>query len=56
TLKPQQLRPASCISTLNDLQQLLGTINWICLILGISTRELSTLFDTLKGDADLNSL
>ncbi|NXJ00785.1 POK18 protein, partial [Psophia crepitans] len=43
TLKPQQLCLANCVSTLNDLQQLLGAVNWIRPILGISSRELGTL-------------
>ncbi|NXK02659.1 POK18 protein, partial [Herpetotheres cachinnans] len=55
SIKPQQLCLANSISTLNDLQQLLGTINWIHPLLGISTEELSTLFNTLKGDLDLTS-
>ena len=41
--------------TLNSLQQLLGTINWIRLSSGITTGKLTNFFNTLKGDPDLNS-
>ena len=41
--------------TFNSLQQLLGTINWICASLVITTGKLTNLFNTLKGDPDLNS-
>ena len=40
--------------TLNSLQQLLGTISWICPTLGITTGKLTNLFNTLKGDPGLN--
>ncbi|NWV91459.1 POK10 protein, partial [Machaerirhynchus nigripectus] len=35
-------------------QKLLGTINWLGPYLGLTTAQLSPLFDTLKGDPDLN--
>ncbi|KAJ7414514.1 ATP synthase subunit alpha, mitochondrial [Pitangus sulphuratus] len=35
--------------TLNDLQRLLGAINWLRPILGITTEELHPLFELLKG-------
>ncbi|NXP16894.1 POK18 protein, partial [Scytalopus superciliaris] len=37
------------------LQKLLGTINWIRPMLGITTEELSPLFDLLNGHPDLSS-
>ena len=40
---------------LNSLQQLLGTINWIRPSLVITSGKLTNLFNTLKGDPDLNS-
>ena len=43
------------LSTSNDLQKLLGDINWIRPSLGIATYQLNNLFNTLKGDPDLNS-
>ena len=42
-------------STLNDFQKLLGNINWIRPSLGIANYQLINLFNTLKGDPDLNS-
>ncbi|KFW86776.1 hypothetical protein N305_08804, partial [Manacus vitellinus] len=41
--------------TLNDLQKLLGAINWIRPVLGITTGDLHPLFELLRGDADLSS-
>ena len=43
------------LSTLNDFQKLLGDINWIRPSLGIANYQLTNLFNTLKGDSDLNS-
>ena len=43
------------LSTLNDFQKLLGSINWIRPSLGIANYQLNNLFNTLKGDPDLNS-
>ena len=43
------------VTTLHDLQKLLGTINWVRPLLGITTEELSPLFTLLKGDSDLSS-
>ena len=40
--------------TLNNLQQLLGVINWIQPSLGITAHQLTHLFNTLKEDSDLN--
>ncbi|NXS65763.1 POK6 protein, partial [Pandion haliaetus] len=52
---PQPLKFADTINTLNDLQKLLGTVNWVRPVLGITTKELSPLFQILKGDPDLSS-
>ena len=41
--------------TLNDLQKLLGDINWIHPHLRLTTAELKPLFDCLKGDLDPSS-
>ncbi|NWR42164.1 POK19 protein, partial [Regulus satrapa] len=40
-------------NNLQDFQQLLGEINWIRPILGITNDELATLFDLLRGDCDI---
>lgn len=48
-IKRNQLR------TLNDFQKLLGDINWLRPVIGLTTQELSNLFQTLQGDKDLNS-
>ncbi|PKU40755.1 endogenous retrovirus group k member 18 pol [Limosa lapponica baueri] len=55
TIQPQALKLALQIKTLNDLQKLLGTINWLRPFLGITTQDLHPLFQLLKGDPDLNS-
>ena len=39
---------------MNDFQKLLGDINWIRPSLGIASDQLTNLFNTLKGDPDLN--
>ncbi|NWS49940.1 POK8 protein, partial [Probosciger aterrimus] len=43
------------LQTLNDFQKLLGAINWLQPILGLTTEDLHPLFLLLKGDPDLNS-
>ena len=43
------------LSTLNDFQKLLGDTNWIRHSLGTANYQLTNLFNTLKGDPDLNS-
>ena len=43
------------LSTLNDFQKLLGDINWIRPSSGIANYQLNNVFNTLKGDPDLNS-
>ncbi|NXR70418.1 POK19 protein, partial [Rhadina sibilatrix] len=48
-----QLRTS--VNNLQDLQQLLGEINWIRPVLGIINDELSPLFDVLRGDSDIRS-
>ena len=52
---PQPLRLVSDVKTLNDLQKLLGTINWVRPYLGITTQDLAPLFALLKGESDLAS-
>ena len=42
------------LSTLNDFQKLLGDINWIRHSLDIANYQLNNLFNTLKGEPDLN--
>ncbi|NXH65041.1 POK18 protein, partial [Rhabdornis inornatus] len=48
-----QLRTS--VHNLQDLQQLLGEINWIRPILGITNDELAPLFDLLRGDCNIKS-
>jgi hypothetical protein len=40
---------------LNDIQKLLGDINWLCPYLKLTTGELKPLFDILKGSSDPTS-
>ena len=54
-IQPQILKTVPHVRTLNDLQKLLGTINWLRPLLGITTQELHPLFKLLKGDPDLTS-
>ncbi|GAB0202641.1 hypothetical protein GRJ2_002729700 [Grus japonensis] len=48
---PQSVRLATTVSTLNDLQKLLGTINWLRPLLGITTHELSPLVFVVEGES-----
>ncbi|NWH45289.1 POK18 protein, partial [Fregata magnificens] len=43
-IQPQTLRIASDVHTLNDLQRLLGTMNWLRPLLGITPQDLTPLF------------
>ncbi|NWZ59419.1 POK10 protein, partial [Haliaeetus albicilla] len=52
---PQKLKIITEVQTLNDMQKLLGTINWVRPLLGITNEELHPLFQLLKGDPALNS-
>ncbi|NWW85539.1 POK6 protein, partial [Rhynochetos jubatus] len=54
-IKPRKLKLAPQINTLNDLQKVLGTLNWVRPTLGISTQQFHPLFQLLKGDSDLAS-
>ncbi|NXH08978.1 POK18 protein, partial [Loxia leucoptera] len=46
---------SSKINNLQDLQQLLGEINWMRPILGITNDGLSWLLNLLRGDNDIKS-
>ena len=43
------------LRTLNDFQKLLGNTNWLWPVIGLTTQELSNLYQALQGDKDLNS-
>ncbi|KAF1520261.1 hypothetical protein FQV20_0013301, partial [Eudyptula albosignata] len=45
TIQPQPITLQSNIKTLNDLQKLVGTINWVRLLLGIDNDMLSPPFE-----------
>lgn len=56
TIKPQKVQiRRDQISTLNDLQKLLGDINWLRPTLGIPTDALNNLFSLLRGPSQLDS-
>ncbi|NWZ42423.1 POK18 protein, partial [Brachypodius atriceps] len=44
TIRPQKIQIKAEINNLQDLQQLLGEINWMRPILGITNDELAPLF------------
>ncbi|TRZ06248.1 hypothetical protein HGM15179_020859 [Zosterops borbonicus] len=48
TIRPQKIQIK--INNLQDLQQLLGEINWMRPVLGITNDELTSLFKLLRGD------
>lgn len=51
TVESQKMTIQHSVQTLNDLQKLLGTINWIRSLLGLSNVLLAPLFDLLKDDS-----
>ncbi|NWH68079.1 POK7 protein, partial [Geococcyx californianus] len=55
TIQRQEVQFPDSIKTLNDAQKLLGVINWLRPYLGLTAKQLSPLFNTLKGDPGLNS-
>lgn len=55
TIKPQKIEISLEINNLQDLQQLLGEINWMRQILGITNDDLKSLFNLLGGDNNIKS-
>ncbi|KFO64064.1 hypothetical protein N302_10731, partial [Corvus brachyrhynchos] len=55
SIRPQKIQLRIKVNTLQDLQQLLGEINWIRVTLGIINDEFAPAFDLLKGDCDITS-
>ncbi|NXY43918.1 POK18 protein, partial [Ceuthmochares aereus] len=55
TVVPQKLPVWVDIKTLNDVQKMLGNINWVQSLLGIDNQRLKFLFNLLKGNTDLNA-
>ncbi|NWH68150.1 POK7 protein, partial [Geococcyx californianus] len=55
TIQHQEVQFLDSIKTWNDAQKLLGVVNWLHPYLGLTTAQLSVLFDILKGDPELNS-
>ncbi|NWT97237.1 POK18 protein, partial [Urocynchramus pylzowi] len=43
------------VNNLQDLQRLLGEINWMRPILGITNDDISSLLDLLRGDSNIKS-
>ncbi|RMC14974.1 hypothetical protein DUI87_07153 [Hirundo rustica rustica] len=55
TIVPQKLEIKSKVSTLADLHQLCGALNWVRPWLGLTTEDLAPLFNLLKGGEELSS-
>lgn len=55
TVTPQPLQLRKNSKTLSEVQQLVGTLNWLRPLLGISNQDLNPLSDLLKRDTTLNS-
>ncbi|KAF1477059.1 hypothetical protein FQV18_0016758, partial [Eudyptula minor novaehollandiae] len=53
TIQPQPITLQSNIKTLNDLQKLVGTINWVRPLQRIDNDMLTPLFELLKGAPEL---
>ena len=56
TIVLQQVKLKTDVKTLNDLQKLLGAINWIRPLLGLTNDDVHSLFYILRGDPSLTSL
>ncbi|NXG35122.1 POK18 protein, partial [Dromaius novaehollandiae] len=55
TITPQELKLRVKIENLHDLQQLLGSLNWLRPVIGLTNEELHPLLTLLKGDPALTS-
>ncbi|RMC21400.1 hypothetical protein DUI87_02264 [Hirundo rustica rustica] len=55
TIRHQEVQFVQSVKTLNDAQKLVGVITWLRPYLGLTTAQLSPLFELLKGDTDLKS-
>ncbi|RMB92839.1 hypothetical protein DUI87_30733 [Hirundo rustica rustica] len=55
TIRHQDVEFVQSVKTLNDAQKLVGVIPWLCPYLGLTTAQLSPVFELLKGDTDLKS-
>ncbi|RMC19226.1 hypothetical protein DUI87_03832 [Hirundo rustica rustica] len=56
TIVPQKLAIRTKVSTLADVHQLCGALNWVRPWLGLTTKDLAPLFNLLKGGEELSSL
>ncbi|RMC17220.1 hypothetical protein DUI87_05798 [Hirundo rustica rustica] len=55
TIVPQKLAIKTKVSTLVDIHQLCGALNWVRPWLGLTTEDLTPLFNLLKGGEELSS-
>ncbi|RMC21220.1 hypothetical protein DUI87_02078 [Hirundo rustica rustica] len=55
TIRHQEVQFVQSVKTLNDAQKLVGVITWLRPYLGLTTAQLSPLFELFKGDTDLKS-
>ena len=53
TVAPQPVTLNREVKNLNDIQKLLGAINWVRPYLGLTSSQLSPLMELLKGDSDI---
>ncbi|RMC22078.1 hypothetical protein DUI87_02950 [Hirundo rustica rustica] len=54
-IRHQEVQFVQSVKTLNDAQKLVGVITWLRPYVGLTTAQLSPLFELLKGDTDLKS-
>ncbi|RMB93661.1 hypothetical protein DUI87_29890 [Hirundo rustica rustica] len=55
TIVPQKLAIRTKVSSLADVHQLCGSLNWVRPWLGLNTNDLAPLFNLLKGGEELSS-
>ncbi|NXR58905.1 PO113 protein, partial [Rhadina sibilatrix] len=46
---PSQIKICRDVKTLHDLQQLVGCLQWLCNVVLIPPKVMSSLYDLLKG-------
>ncbi|XP_014116969.1 PREDICTED: endogenous retrovirus group K member 18 Pol protein-like [Pseudopodoces humilis] len=54
-IRPQKIQVRTQVNNLQELQRLLGEINWVRTTLGITNEELSPFLNLLKGDTNLRA-
>ncbi|NWT49069.1 POK18 protein, partial [Chroicocephalus maculipennis] len=55
TVRPLKLEIRTHISTLNDVQKLLGDLNWVRTLCGLTNEDLAPLMCLLRGGSGVDA-